>query len=115
MYYHALKKSCALSKKYGPYDSFAGSPASEGILQFDMHGVTPQRYDWAGLKKDIQKHGLRNSQLIALMPTASTAQILGNSEGADPRTSNLLSRRVLSGEFVVENHILKKKLTIGMM
>ena len=90
---------------------FQGSPASQGILQFDMHGVSPTRYDWDALKKDIQKHGLRNSQLIALMPTASTAQILGNSEGADPRTSNLLARRVLSGEFVVENHILREKVT----
>lgn len=111
MYYHALKKSCQLAKIHGPYESFKGSPASQGILQFDMHGVSPTRYDWDALKKDIQKHGLRNSQLIALMPTASTAQILGNSEGADPRTSNLLARRVLSGEFVVENHILREKVT----
>ena len=110
MYYHALKASMQLSKEKGPYESFQGSPASKGILQFDFYGVTPTRHDWPSLKKDIQKHGLRNSLLIALMPTASTAQILGNSEGTDPRTSNLYTRRVLSGEFMVENHVLRSKV-----
>jgi ribonucleoside-diphosphate reductase alpha subunit len=110
MYYHALKASMQLAKEKGPYESFQGSPASKGILQFDFYGVTPTRHDWPSLKKDIQKHGLRNSLLIALMPTASTAQILGNSEGTDPRTSNLYTRRVLSGEFMVENHVLRSKV-----
>lgn len=110
MYYHALKSSCELAKEKGAHSSFAGSPASKGILQFDFYGIKPTRYDWASLKQDIVKNGLRNSLLIALMPTASTAQILGNSEGTDPRTSNLYNRRVLSGEFMVENHILRSKV-----
>lgn len=110
MYFHALKASVELAKKYGPYDSFKGSPASKGILQFDFYGITPTRHDWPWLKQEIMRHGLRNSVLIALMPTASTAQILGNSEGTDPRTSNLYNRRVLSGEFMVENHVLRSKV-----
>ena len=110
MYYHALKSSCQLAKEKGPHYSFEGSPASKGILQFDFYGVKPTRYDWDGLKQQIRLYGLRNSLLIALMPTASTAQILGNSEGTDPRTSNLYNRRVLSGEFMVENHILRSKV-----
>lgn len=110
MYYHALKSSCQLAKEKGPHYSFEGSPASRGILQFDFFGIKPTRFDWDALKKEIQTHGLRNSLLIALMPTASTAQILGNSEGTDPRTSNLYNRRVLSGEFMVENHILRSKV-----
>lgn len=110
MYYHALKSSCKLAQEKGPHYSFEGSPASKGILQFDFYGIKPTRYDWDGLKKQIMTHGLRNSLLIALMPTASTAQILGNSEGTDPRTSNLYNRRVLSGEFMVENHVLRSKV-----
>ena len=110
MYFHALKASVELAKEFGPYESFKGSPASKGILQFDFYGVKPSRHDWPWLKEEIMKHGLRNSLLIALMPTASTAQILGNSEGTDPRTSNLYNRRVLSGEFMVENHILRSKV-----
>lgn len=110
MYYHALKASMELAKEKGTYESFKDSPASRGILQFDFYGVNPTRHDWATLKSQIQEHGLRNSLLIALMPTASTAQILGNSEGTDPRTSNLYTRRVLSGEFMVENHVLRSKV-----
>ena len=110
MYYHALKSSCQLAKEKGPHRSFEGSPASKGILQFDFFGIKPTRFDWDGLKQQIRLYGLRNSLLIALMPTASTAQILGNSEGTDPRTSNLYNRRVLSGEFMVENHILRSKV-----
>ena len=110
MYYHALKSSCQLAQEKGPHYSFEGSPASKGILQFDFYGIKPTRYDWDGLKQQIMTHGLRNSLLIALMPTASTAQILGNSEGTDPRTSNLYNRRVLSGEFMVENHVLRSKV-----
>ena len=110
MYFHALKASVDLAKEYGPYSSFKDSPASKGILQFDFYGVKPTRHDWSWLKGEIMTHGLRNSLLIALMPTASTAQILGNSEGTDPRTSNLYTRRVLSGEFMVENHVLRSKV-----
>lgn len=110
MYYHALKSSCQLAKEKGPHYSFEGSPASKGILQFDFYGIKPTRFNWDALKQDIMTHGLRNSLLIALMPTASTAQILGNSEGTDPRTSNLYNRRVLSGEFMVENHVLRSKV-----
>ena len=110
MYYHALKSSCQLAKEKGAHSSFPGSPASKGILQFDFYGIKPTRFDWNALKKEIVQYGLRNSLLIALMPTASTAQILGNSEGTDPRTSNLYNRRVLSGEFMVENHVLRSKV-----
>jgi len=110
MYFHALKASCQLAREKGPHDSFTGSPASKGVLQFDFFEVSPTRYDWRGLKEDIVNHGLRNALLISVMPTASTAQILGNSEGTDPRTSNLYNRRVLSGEFMVENHVLRSQV-----
>ena len=110
MYYHALRASCQLAKEKGPHESFEGSPASKGILQFDFFNVTPTRYDWVSLKEDIMQYGIRNSLLMATMPTASTAQILGNSEGTDPRTSNLYNRRVLSGEFMVENHVLRAQV-----
>ena len=100
----------SVGKGRGAYSSFKGSPASQGILQFDFYGVTPTRHDWAGLKEEIKTHGLRNSLLLACMPTASTAQILGNSEGTDCRTANLYNRRVLSGEFMVENHVLRSKV-----
>ena len=95
----------------GSYSSFEGSPASKGILQFDMWGITPsQRYDWASLKESIIKYGLRNSLLVAPMPTASTSQILGYNECFEPFTSNLYSRRTLAGEFVVVNKYLMKEL-----
>ena len=111
MYFHALKASMELAAEFGAYESFRGSPASKGILQFDFYGVKPSRHKWDWLKGEIMSNGLRNSLLIALMPTASTAQILGNSEGTDPRTSNLYTRRVLSGEFMVENHVLRSKVS----
>jgi ribonucleoside-diphosphate reductase alpha chain len=109
IYYAALSESCALAEKHGAYESFAGSPASRGELQFDMWGVQPStRWDWAGLKARIQKHGLRNSLLVAPMPTASTSQILGNNECFEPYTSNIYSRRTLSGEFIIVNkHLLR--------
>ena len=110
MYYHALKSSCQLAREKGAYSTFKDSPASQGILQFDFYGLKPNRHDWASLKEEIRTHGLRNSLLLACMPTASTAQILGNSEGTDCRTSNLYNRRVLSGEFMVENHVLRSKV-----
>merc|ERR1712051_675371 len=117
IYFAALEMSCELAVLEGPYESFEGSPASRGQLQFDMWNVTPRsgRWDWAALKARIVKHGLRNSLLVAPMPTASTAQILGNNESFEPYTQNLYVRRVLSGEFVqVNRHLLhdlvKRKL-----
>merc|ERR1712051_791390 len=110
IYFAALEASCDLAVLEGPYDSFEGSPASKGKLQFDLWNRTPQsgRWDWTGLKARIAKHGLRNSLLVAPMPTASTAQILGNNESFEPYTQNLYVRRVLSGEFVsVNRHLLK--------
>ncbi len=100
------------TKYMGAYQSFMGSPASQGILQFDMWGVIPDsnRYDWEGLKQSIQKHGLRNSLLVAPMPTASTSQILGFNECFEPFTSNIYSRRTLAGEFVVVNKYLMREL-----
>jgi ribonucleoside-diphosphate reductase alpha subunit len=117
MYYAALDASCALAEVHGPYDSYAGSPASRGELQFDLWGVEPKskRWDWPALKARVAAHGLRNSLLVAPMPTASTAQILGNVEAFEPITSNLYVRRVLSGEFVVINkHLVKTLERIGM-
>ncbi|CAL1297686.1 unnamed protein product [Larinioides sclopetarius] len=112
IYYAALEASCELAEKHGPYETYEGSPASQGILQYDMWNVTPtDKWDWAALKEKIAKHGLRNSLLLAPMPTASTAQILGNNESIEPYTSNIYSRRVLSGEFQVVNHHLLKDLT----
>lgn len=95
----------------GAYSSFKGSPASQGILQFDMWSTTPSdRYDWSSLKESIKTHGIRNSLLVAPMPTASTSQILGFNECFEPFTSNLYSRRTLAGEFVVVNKYLMKEL-----
>jgi ribonucleotide reductase alpha subunit len=101
-----------ITKYSGAYSSFKGSPASEGILQFDLWGITPNndRYDWSKLKESIMEHGLRNSLLVAPMPTASTSQILGFNECFEPFTSNLYSRRTLAGEFVVVNKYLMKEL-----
>jgi len=111
IYYAAVSESMLLAKVSQPYTTFKGSPASRGILQFDMWGVTPStRYDWDKLKTQIQKWGLRNSLLVAPMPTASTAQILGNTESFEPRTSNLYTRRVLAGEYMVVNPHLQDKL-----
>ena len=108
--------SCELAAKLGPYESYPGSPASRGILQYDMWGVTPsERWDWAGLKRDIAAHGLRNSLLLAPMPTASTAQILGNNEGCEPYTTNVYNRRVLAGEFTIVNtHMLRDLIEAGL-
>jgi ribonucleotide reductase alpha subunit len=109
MYFHALTASCKLAEAHGPHPSYSGSPMSMGVLHHDTYGVPDSpRFEWATLRRKIAKHGVRHAHLIALMPTASTAQILGNSEGMEPRTSNLYTRRVLSGEFIVENHVLKQ-------
>merc|ERR1719160_1846298 len=106
-----------LAKRDGPYETYKGSPASKGQLQFDLWGVTPKsgRWNWAGLKAKIAEHGLRNSLLVAPMPTASTAQILGNNEAFEPITQNLYVRRVLSGEFVqVNRHLLRDLISRGL-
>merc|ERR1712187_574604 len=110
IYFAACEASCELAARDGPYDTFEGSPASKGQLQFDLWGVKPKsgRWDWKSLKNKIAKHGLRNSLMVAPMPTASTAQILGNNESFEPYTQHLYVRRVLSGEFVqVNRHLLK--------
>ncbi|XP_028156282.1 ribonucleoside-diphosphate reductase large subunit [Ostrinia nubilalis] len=112
IYYGALEASCELAEKHGVYETYSGSPASQGILQYDMWDKTPSDlWDWSSLKDKIAKHGLRNSLLLAPMPTASTAQILGNNESFEPFTSNIYQRRVLSGEFQVVNHHLLRDLT----
>ncbi|KAJ6837371.1 ribonucleoside-diphosphate reductase large subunit-like [Iris pallida] len=112
IYYHALKTSSEIAVKEGPYETYQGSPVSKGILQPDMWDVTPSsRWHWPALREMIAKHGVRNSLLVAPMPTASTSQILGNNECFEPYTSNIYSRRVLSGEFVVVNKHLLHDLT----
>ena len=117
LYFAALTQSCELAKVEGVYETYEGSPVSKGQLQFDMWGVTPSspRNDWASLREEIAKHGIRNSLLLAPMPTASTSQILGNNECFEPYTSNIYARRVLSGEFtVVNNHMLKDLIELGL-
>jgi len=112
LYFAACDASCELAARDGPYPTFEGSPASRGQLQPDLWGVQSQsgRWDWDGLRARIRAHGLRNSLLVAPMPTASTAQILGNSESFEPHTQNLYVRRVLSGEFVQMNRQLVEDL-----
>jgi ribonucleoside-diphosphate reductase alpha subunit len=117
IYFAACEASCELAERLGAYETFAGSPASKGLLQFDLWERKPKsgRWDWAGLKEKIAQHGLRNSLLIAPMPTASTAQILGNNESFEPYTQNLYVRRVLSGEFVqVNKHLLRDLINQGL-
>jgi ribonucleoside-diphosphate reductase alpha chain len=116
MYYAAIEASVEMAKKEGPYSTFAGSPASKGILQFDMWNVKPSdELDWDKLKKQVVKHGLRNSLLVAPMPTASTSQILGFNECFEPFTTNIYTRRTLAGEFVVINkYLLKELLELGI-
>lgn len=116
IYHAAVEESCALAETLGHYPSFKGSPASQGILQFDMWGVTPSdRYDWEVLKQKVVKKGLRNSLLLAPMPTASTSQILGNNECFEPYTSNIYTRRTLSGEYIIVNkHLLKDLTRLGL-
>ena len=116
LYYASCTASKDLAKEDGAYETFKGSPASEGKLQFDLWDVTPSdRWEWDVLKEEIQKHGMRNSLLLAPMPTASTAQILGNNECFEPYTSNIYTRRVLSGEFIVVNkHLLRDLVKLGL-
>ncbi|EMR02992.1 ribonucleoside-diphosphate reductase subunit alpha [Cesiribacter andamanensis] len=117
IYYAAMEASMELAQVEGPYQTFKGSPVSKGIFQFDMWGVTPKsgRWDWFALKQQVRKHGVRNSLLVAPMPTASTSQILGNNECFEPYTTNIYSRRTLSGEFIVVNkHLLKDLIQLGL-
>ncbi|KAF2155692.1 ribonucleoside-diphosphate reductase-like protein subunit large [Myriangium duriaei CBS 260.36] len=111
IYHAALTASCDLAKELGPYETYEGSPVSKGELQYDMWGVTPtDLWDWDSLKAKIAQHGVRNSLLVAPMPTASTSQIMGFNECFEPYTSNIYSRRVLAGEFQVVNPWLLKDL-----
>ena len=116
IYYAAVTASKDLAKLEGPYSTFEGSPMSQGIFQFDMWGVKPsKRWEWDVLKDEVKEHGIRNSLLMAPMPTASTAQILGNNECFEPYTSNVYTRRVLSGEFIIVNkHLLKDLVKLGL-
>jgi len=116
IYYASMTASKDLAKVDGPYESYAGSPVSKGVFQFDMWNVTPSnRWEWDVLKEEVMNYGVRNSLLLAPMPTASTAQILGNNECFEPYTSNIYTRRVLSGEFIIVNkHLLKDLVKEGL-
>lgn len=116
IYFAAMTASKDLAKTQGAYQTYEGSPVSKGIFQFDMWGVTPtDRWNWAALKEEVKKYGVRNSLLVAPMPTASTSQIFGNNECFEPYTSNIYTRRVLSGEFIIVNkHLLKDLIHLGL-
>lgn len=117
IYFAAMESSMEMAITDGPYSTWEGSPISQGIFQFDMWGVSPDsgRWNWEELREKVKTHGVRNSLLVAPMPTASTSQILGNNECFEPYTSNIYTRRVLSGEFVVVNkHLLKDLVKIGL-
>ena len=117
IYFGAMEASMELAQKEGAYKTYEGSPVSKGIFQFDMWGVVPEseRWNWTKLKREVKKHGVRNSLLLAPMPTASTSQILGNNECFEPYTSNIYTRRVLSGEFIVVNkHLLKDLIKLNL-
>lgn len=117
IYHAALTESACLAREKDPFETFQGCPASNGILQFDMWGVkpTPGRYDWETLRAQVQQHGLRNSLLVAPMPTASTSQILGYNEAFEPFTSNIYKRNTLAGEFIVLNrHLVRALDSIGL-
>lgn len=116
IYFASMTASKDLAKVDGAYETFKGSPVSKGIFQYDMWNVTPsERWDWTSLKQEVKKHGVRNSLLLAPMPTASTSQILGNNECFEPYTSNIYTRRVLSGEFIVVNkHLMKDLIELNL-
>ena len=116
IYFAAMTASKDQAIEFGTYETYAGSPVSQGVFQYDMWGVTPSnRWEWSQLKEEVKKHGVRNSLLLAPMPTASTAQILGNNECFEPYTSNIYTRRVLSGEFIIVNrHLLKDLVRSGL-
>lgn len=116
MYYGAVYSSWELACEEGPYQEFKGSPMSQGQFQFDMWNVKPSdTYDWETLRQKVMKDGVRNSLLIALMPTASTSQILGNNECFEPYTSNMYTRRTIAGDFIVINkHLVKDLMSVGL-
>ena len=120
IYYHFLKATCVLSKKYGPYPGFRGSPASQGILQYHMWGVEPDtsvisREQWRGIEEEIKRYGMRNSMGIALMPTATTSQILGNTESIEVMTYNVYLRGTLAGTFYqINKHLYATLKRLGM-
>ena len=119
LYFAALSASKDMAKEEGTYESYKGSPISKGEFQHNLWGIKDEelsgRWDWASLRKDVKKHGVRNSLLVAPMPTASTSQILGNNECFEPYTSNIYTRRVLSGEFIVVNkHLLEDLVNLGL-
>lgn len=117
IYFAAMEESCALAEKHGAYETFKGSPVSKGVFQFDMWGVKPTSglWDWETLRAKVQKVGIRNSLLLAPMPTASTSQILGNNECFEPYTSNLYTRRTLAGEHIVVNkHLMRDLVRLGL-
>ena len=117
IYAGAVTRSCELAKRYGHYSSFEGSPMSKGQFQFDLWGEHPtrDRFDWEDLRSEVVKHGVRNSLLVAPMPTASTSQILGNNECFEPFTYNIYKRGVLSGEYTVINkHLVRDLINLGL-
>lgn len=119
LYFAAVTASMEMAKEEGVYSSYEGSPMSQGEFQFNLWGIKDEelsgRWDWAKLRKDVKKNGVRNSLLVAPMPTASTSQILGNNECFEPYTSNIYTRRVLSGEFIVVNkHLLEDLVSLGL-
>jgi ribonucleoside-diphosphate reductase alpha chain len=119
LYFAAVTASMEMAQEEGPYSTFAGSPMSQGEFQYNLWGLKDEdlsgRWDWASLRKQVVQHGVRNSLLVAPMPTASTSQILGNNEAFEPYTSNLYTRRVLSGEFIVVNkHLLEDLVKRGL-
>ncbi|MBP8792602.1 MAG: ribonucleoside-diphosphate reductase subunit alpha [Lutibacter sp.] len=119
IYFAAVTSSMEMAKAKEPYSTYKGSPISQGEFQFNMWGISEDdlsgRWDWKALRKKIQKNGVRNSLLVAPMPTASTSQILGNNEAFEPYTSNIYTRRVLSGEFIVVNkHLLEDLVALGL-
>lgn len=119
IYFAAVTASMEMAKEEGPYSSFKGSPISQGEFQYNLWGLNDGdlsgRWDWASLRKEVMEHGVRNSLLMAPMPTASTSQILGNNEAFEPYTSNIYTRRVLSGEFIVVNkHLLEDLVSLGL-
>ncbi len=119
LYFAAVTASLEMAKEEGPYSTFKGSPISQGEFQYNLWGLKDEelsgRWDWGALRKEVMKHGVRNSLLVAPMPTASTSQILGNNEAFEPYTSNIYTRRVLSGEFIVVNkHLLEDLVNRGL-
>jgi ribonucleoside-diphosphate reductase, alpha subunit len=119
LYFAAVTASMEMAKEEGPYSTFEGSPISQGEFQYNLWGLKDEelsgRWDWASLRKEVMENGVRNSLLVAPMPTASTSQILGNNEAFEPYTSNIYTRRVLSGEFIVVNkHLLEDLVKLGL-